>query len=155
VNLPVFLALSVHLLVGAAWFGAMAYSLFVVQPRSAGFFEDERQGEAFAAEVAAGARWPVLGAIGLLALSGAALVATEVDDAGGAAWWALISVKVVLLAAVAGLFAQVSWRLWPRRLFASHDELPALRRRFRLAAVTLLALVALESLLGSAARTLA
>ncbi len=62
-----FLALSVHLLAAAVWLGAMAYSLAVVQPRSQRFIEDERRREAFAAELAAGARRPVLGVIALLA----------------------------------------------------------------------------------------
>ena len=35
----------------------------------------------------------------------------------------------------------MSWRAWPRRVFALPDELPGLQRGFRSAAVTMLALV--------------
>ena len=150
-----FLALSVHLLAAAVWLGAMAYSLAVVQPRSQRFIEDERRREAFAAELAAGARRPVLGVIALLAGSGAALVALEAGDGPGTGWWLIVGAKVALLAAAAALFWQVSWRLWPRRLFATPDELPALRARFRRVAWALLTLVGLEIVLGAAAATLA
>ena len=148
-----FLALSVHLLAAAVWLGAMAYSLAVVQPRSQRFIEDERRREAFAVELAAGARRPVLGVIALLAGSGAALVALEA--APGSGWWLIVGAKVALLAAAAALFWHVSWRLWPRRLFATPEELPALRGRFRGVAWALLALVGLEIVLGAAAATLA
>jgi hypothetical protein len=124
-----FLALSVHLLAGAVWLGAMAYSLAVVQPRAQRFIEDERRREAFAAELAAGARRPVLGVIALLAASGAVLVALEAGDGTGSGWWLLVGAKVALLAAATALFWHVSWRLWPRRLFATPEELPALRAR--------------------------
>jgi hypothetical protein len=150
-----FLALSVHLLAGAVWLGAMAYSLAVVQPRAQRFIEDERRREAFAAELAAGARRPVLGVIALLAGSGAALVALEAGDGTGSGWWLLVGAKVALLAAATALFWHVSWRLWPRRVFATPEELPALRARFRGVAWALLAIVGLETVLGAAAATLA
>ncbi len=63
--------------------------------------------------------------------------------------------KVALLAAATALFWHVSWRLWPRRLFATPEELPALRARFRGVAWALLTLVGLEIVLGAAAATLA
>jgi heme A synthase len=148
-----FLALSVHLLAAAVWLGAMAYSLAVVQPRSQRFLDDERRREAFAVELAAGARLPVLGVIVLLAGSGAALVALEAGDGPGSGWWAIVGVKVALLAAAAALFWHVSWRLWPRRLFAAPDELPHLRGHFRVVAWALLVLVGLEVVLGAAAAT--
>jgi hypothetical protein len=146
--------LSVHLLVGAVWLGAMTYSLAVVQPRAARFFgrrPDER--ERFAVELAAGARRPVLAAIALLAVSGVGLVLAE--DAGrGAGWWVLVGAKAAALAAAALLFAHVSWRLWPARVFATPAELPGLRERFARAASVLTALVTIGIVLGAAAATL-
>lgn len=150
-----FAALSVHLLGTAVWFGSMAYSLAVVQPRSARFLGDERHREAFAAELAAGARRPVLALVAVLAFSGVALTATHAAADRTAAWWSLIAVKTVLLAAALALFAHVSWRLWPQRLFATRDELPAIRARFARAAWTLVALVGAEIVLGAAAGTVA
>ena len=137
----------------AVWFGAMAYSLAVVQPRAARFLGDERRSEGFAATLAAGARWKVIGLIAVLAASGIALVLLTGDRSGG--WWALVVVKSVLLVAALALFANVSWRLWPARLFAPDSELPAVRRSFRRSAWALTAIVAAEIALGAAADVLA
>ena len=136
---------------GAVWLGAMAYSLAVVQPRTARFFAARpRDRERFAVELAAGARRPVLAAVGLLAASGAGLVVAE-DGARATGWWTLIALKAAGLCAAAGLFAYVSWRLWPARLFAGPDELEAHWRRFTRSAAALTAIVALEFVLGAAA----
>ena len=150
-----FVALAAHLLATAVWLGAMTYSLAVVQPRTARFLDDERQREAFATELAAGARRPVLILVAVLALSGAGLVATEAGNGQTAAWWSLIAAKAVLLGAALALFARVSWRVWPQRLFSTGDERPAIRARLRRIAWTLLGLVLGEVLLGAAAETLA
>lgn len=131
----------------AAWLGGMLYSLVVVQPRIAEFFDDLERREDFVTVLAAGARWKVLGLAAVLALSGAGLAAIEVAEAEGpsVAWTALIVAKVALLAAATGLFAYVSWRLWPARLLAhmsGSPELPRIQQRFRAIAVGLTALVA-------------
>jgi hypothetical protein len=137
--------------VGAVWLGAMAYSLVVVQPRAARFLADRpRDRERFAVELAAGARWPVLAAVALLAASGVGLVAVE-DAARATGWWTLIALKAAGLCAAAALFAHVSWRLWPARLFAGPGELETHRRRFTRSAAALTAIVALEVVLGAAA----
>lgn len=140
-----------HVLVAAVWLGAMVYSLFVVQPRAGRFLDDDRRLEGFAATLAAGARYGVLAAVAVLAGSGAVLVA-DAAASRDTAWWVLVAVKALLLAVALGLFAHVSWRLWPARLFAAADELPALRRRFRVAAYVLTSLVAVEVVLGAALR---
>ena len=62
-----------------------------------------------------------------------------------------MALKVAGLCAAAGLFAHVSWRLWPARLFAGPDELETYRRRFMRSAAALTAIVALEFVLGAAA----
>jgi hypothetical protein len=129
----------------------MAYSLAVVQPRAARFFADRpRDRERFAVELAAGARRPVLAAVALLAASGAGLVAAE-DGARDPGWWALVALKAAGLCAAAALFAYLSLRLWPARLFARPDELETHRRRFTRLAAALTAIVALEFVLGAAA----
>ena len=63
-------------------------------------------------------------------------IALASDDPSAAA-----AVKAVLLAAATALFWWVSWRGWPRRVFALPAELPALQRRFRAAAFAMFALV--------------
>ena len=115
----------------------MLYSLLVVQPRARRFFADPERYERFAVTLAARARRPVLAVCAALAVSGAGLVATDTlgREERSAVWEALVVGKAALLAAAAGLFAYVSWRLWPARLFALPDELPAFQRRLRAVAI--------------------
>ena len=147
---------ATHVGAAAGWLGAMAYSLLVVQPRAEAALPDRMEYERFAVALAAGARWKVLAVCAVLALSGAGLVVLELADAGGRPplWIALVAAKAVLLAVAVGLFAHVSWRLLPARLFALPDELPALRARFRAVAVALTAVVAAGLVLGAVADAL-
>lgn len=129
--------LLVHVGVGALWWGSMAYSLFVVQPRLGRMVGDPRV-EDTQRELAHGNRWPVVGLIAVLWLSGLGLVLV---DTGSGWWWAGVAVKAGLLAAATALFWWVSWRGWPRRVFALPAELPGLQRRFRSVALAMFGLV--------------
>src|SRR6266508_4312185 len=103
----------VHAGLAAAWVGGMAYSLFVVQPKVKKYFGADREArEALTTVIASGNRWKVLG---------------------------LIAAIAVLLLAASGIFWYVSWRHWPRRVFATAEELPALQRRLVILAGTMLA----------------
>jgi hypothetical protein len=77
-----FALLLAHLGAAALWLGSMGYSLFVVQPRLARVLRDPAQVEDVYRELAAGNRWRVAGLIGVLGLSGLALVATSVVVGG-------------------------------------------------------------------------
>jgi hypothetical protein len=154
--LTTFLLLA-HATVAALWGGSMAYSLLVVQPRLASLVGDDpgdHRLEDAHRQLAQGNRWPVAGLITVLWISGIALVVRRATGADGgdaavsAAWWAAVTVKAVLLAGATGLFWWVSWRGWPRRVFALPDELPALRRRFRGVALTMAGLVGVAFALG-------
>jgi hypothetical protein len=63
-------------------------------------------------------------------------------------WWAVVAAKVLLLAAASVLFWWVSWRGWPRRVFALPDELPGQQARFRRVALAMAGLVGLAFVLG-------
>lgn len=139
-----------HAGVAALWLGSMAYSLFVVQPRLGRMVgTDPTRVEDAQRELAQGNRWPVTGLITVLWLSGIGLTVLGAGDgSGGFAgsggsgwWWAAVGAKAGLLAAATALFWWVSWRGWPRRVFALPDELPALQRRFRAVALAMFALV--------------
>src|SRR5262245_15344722 len=119
----------VHLGVGAAWLGSMGYSLLVVQPRLRRLLPDPAAAEEFYRELGAGNRWPVIGLIAVLAASGLGLL--FVHTGHGYGWWLTILAKVLLLLAASALFWWVSWRGWPRRVFALPQELPAEQARFR------------------------
>ena len=146
---------AVHVGAGAAWLGAMLYSLLVVQPRAERFFAGADRYEEFAVVLAAGARRSVLALCSALALSGAGLVATEFAARGPASPWVVLMVaKAALLAVAVGLFAHVSWRLWPARVFARPADLPPLQRRFRRVALALTAVVGAGLVLGAVADSL-
>jgi hypothetical protein len=134
-----FLLLVVHLGAAVAWLGAMGYSLFVVQPRIARAVPDPVRAEDIYRELGAGNRWPVVGLIAVLALTGAGLII--VHDGRSYGWWLAMAGKVLLLAAASALFWWVSWRGWPRRVFALPAELPAEQARFRRVALVMVMLV--------------
>jgi uncharacterized membrane protein len=143
------LLVTVHAGTAAVWLGAMLYSLLVVQPRAAATLDDP---EELYVALAAGARWKVIAMVGVLAASGAGLIIAE-DDAS-TAWVVLVAIKTALLIAALALFAHVSWRMWPARLFALPAELPGHRRRFRLVALALTAMVGTAFVLGTVAQTI-
>ncbi len=138
--------LLVHLGVAVAWLGSMGYSLFVVAPRIRRVLPDPVRAEEIYRELGAGNRWPVVGLIAVLALSGLGLII--VHDGPSYGWWLAVTAKALLLVAASGLFWWVSWRGWPRRIFALPAELPAEQVRFRRVALGMTGLVALAFLLG-------
>jgi Flp pilus assembly protein TadB len=145
-----FTLVLIHLGVATLWLGGMAYSLFVVQPRVPRVLPEPSESEELYRELATGNRWRVAALIGVLAASGLGLVL--VHNGGGERWALVIVLKVVLLAAASVLFWWVSWRGWPRRIFALPEELPAEQRRFRWVALAMAGLVGLAFLLGVVAR---
>lgn len=143
---------TVHVLVGAVWLGAMTYSLGVVQPRARRFFADLTPGmrdyEDFATTVAAGARWKVIAMIAVLAASGAGLAFTAGAERRSATWWALVGVKIGLLAVASAVFWYVSWRMWPRRVFALASEAAGHQRAFMRVGGALVVLVGAATVAG-------
>lgn len=138
--------LVIHATVAAMWLGSMGYSLFVVQPklsRLAG--GDPVRIEEMHRELAQGNRWPVVALITTLWATGALLaMLTGVT--------VVLVAKAILLLGATALFWWVSWRAWPRRVFALPEELPDLQRRFRRVAELMFALVGLAFVLAIAAQ---
>lgn len=133
----------IHAGLAAAWVGGMTYSLFVVQPKLKKFFgPDEESREALTAVIASGNRWKVLGLITAIAATGLILLLLDHRH-----WW-IHAVKGLLLLAATAIFWFVSWRHWPRRVFATAAERPALQRQLRLLATTMLALTTTAFALG-------
>ncbi|MEQ7129051.1 hypothetical protein ABN034_31560 [Actinopolymorpha sp. B11F2] len=140
--------LLAHVGVATAWVGGMVYSLAVVQPKAARFFgTDEEAHEAFLTTMASGNRSKVLALIGALALTGGALLLVAADPERPLALGIHAAKGVLLLAALA-VFVDVSWRQWPRRVFALPEERNGVRVRFRRSAYALLALVGAAFALG-------
>jgi len=148
-----FVLVTGHLLLAAIWLGSMAYSIAVVQPKLLALHGSPQAAEEPATFVAAGARWKVVGVIAALAITGAGVLLLQDDRS--AWWWALVATKVWLLAAASAVFWYVSWRMWPRRVFALPAEVPGWQAAFRRIGWTLITLVGAATVLGVAARVLA
>ena len=145
--------LAVHVLGGGVWVGAMVFSVFILQPRAQLYFVRDADFEGFIFTVVHGARWKVFAGVLAILLSGIALSvwpghAIRADDP---LWLALYGTKLLAFVLAAGLFVYVSWVLWPKRTFATAEELPAIKQHFfRVGAVMVIA-NALNMLLGVAA----
>lgn len=143
------IAAIVHAGLAAAWVGGMAYSLFVVQPKLRRYFGPDEDGrEALTLVIASGNRWKVVGLIGAVAATGLLLLWLTSSP-----WWIHL-VKAALLLTATAIFWYVSWRHWPRRVFATRTELPTFQRRLRLLASAMLGLTATAFALGVVASRL-
>ena len=87
--------------------------------------------------IAHGNRWKVVPVVGALMLSSVVLIVTWPRVTAGYA------VALVMYAAAAAIFVNVSWRHWPARVFALPAELAGFRRRLRIQAWAMFGLVAL------------
>src|SRR5687767_13244315 len=88
-----------HALSGAAWFGAMFYSLTVLHPRAVAYFETDEQFETFIAVVSQGARWKVLAGFAAMGATGLALIPLSRPEPVTGLWVALVVAKGVLFVA--------------------------------------------------------
>lgn len=136
----------VHVGLLGTWLGSMLYSLLVAQPRAARFFADDDDAyEEFLVTLGAGNRRPVLAIIATITVSGALLVPlAEVASA-------VLAADLVVVAIAATVFARVSWRLWPQRVFALPAERPSHRFRLRRHALAMVGLVGAAFALAMAA----
>lgn len=141
---------AIHLLSAAAWFGALVYRVFVVDPKAGRFFGPGAGFEHFSLDLAHGMRRVVLAAILTCGLSGFVLMGLKWNAAGG--WLALMAGKAGLWAIAAALFAYISWVFWPKRVFATADEWPRLRRQGVWLALTMIGIAGLGMVLGQLAR---
>jgi hypothetical protein len=148
-----FLLAVVHALASAVWLGAMAYSFFLLHPRAHVYFRKETDFEAFIATVSHGARWKVLGGLGVIGLTGVALCLVRWPAPPSAAWLVLVGAKVVAWVAAVALFIYTSWRLWPRRVLALEAEIPQIQRAFRRVAIAMMTLAVIGMVLGLLAHT--
>jgi uncharacterized membrane protein len=142
-----------HALAGAAWFGSIFYGVFVLYPRVTRHFDKIAERERLLMALSHGARWHMIAAMSLVALSGLGLFLLPRSEIT-ASWLMLIGAKAGLMIASAILFWRVSWHWWPARLFALEAELPAIHRRFRLGAACMLVLVGLNFALGVLTRVI-
>ena len=128
-----------HVGLAAVWLGSMLYSLAIVQPRATRFLAtDDDALEEFLTVLGAGNRRPVVAIVAGLFATLAAVTLLEPPSTAQAA---LFAAEAVALVAAAAVFARVSWRLWPRRVFALPEERPAHRTALHRHAIAMVALV--------------
>jgi hypothetical protein len=138
--------IAIHLLSAAAWFGALVYRTFFVDPKALEFFDDGSGYERFSLDLAHGMRRVVLAALLTSGLSGFALVGLRWSPNDG--WLALMIGKAGLWVIAFAVFAYISWVFWPRRVFATADEWVAIRRHGLALSMLMIAIAGLGILLG-------
>jgi hypothetical protein len=126
-----------HLTIASVWLGSMSYSLTVVQPKVDGFFGDGARREEFLTTLAQGNRWKVVGLIA--GIVGTGLVVALGTPHRSVAMGFAIALALYLCAAA--IFANVSWRHWPARVFARPEEVPRFQRSLRAKARVMVVLV--------------
>src|SRR5262245_64290303 len=104
---------TVHHLSSAAWFGALVYRAFFVDPKALKFFRASAEFERFSLDLAHGMRYVVLLALVTCGLSGFALLGLRWKSADG--WLAIMATKVLVWAIAFAFFAYISWVFWPSR----------------------------------------
>jgi hypothetical protein len=129
------MVIVVHLTIAAVWLGSMVYSLTVVQPRVDRFFSDAERREEFLLTLAHGNRRPVVALVAALLLTDLSILVMRPEIRLG------YGIALVLHLLAGTVFAHVSWRHWPARVFALAGELPGFQRRLRQLAWTILVLV--------------
>ena len=137
---------ATHLLSAAAWFGALGYRLFVVNPRAMKLLGGGPPFEQFALHLADGMRRVVLAALLTCGLTGFALAGLRWNLS--ADWLRLLAGKIGLWAIALAGFAYVSWVYWPRRVFATADEWTGVRRQGVLISLAMLGVAGLGLVLG-------
>jgi hypothetical protein len=145
-------AAAVHLLSAAAWFGALVYRAFFVDPRATRFFAPAEH-ERFALHLADGMRYVVLAALLACGLSGFALLGLRWNPSAPG-WLTLMGLKAGVWAAAFAVFAYISWVYWPRRVFAVSSEYGAIRRQGLGLALVMIAFAGLGMVLGQVGQAL-
>lgn len=140
-----------HGLSAAAWFGAIVYRTFTVDPKAKSFFPHATDYESFSVHLAHKMRYVVSVGIFTCGLSGFALAGLTWNGETDARAM-LLAAKIVAWLAALLLFLHVSYVHWPWRSLADPAEFPAYQRRAFLLACGMIALSCLGFLLGQACR---
>ncbi|MSR53116.1 MAG: hypothetical protein EXS09_07465 [Gemmataceae bacterium] len=143
---------AIHHLSAAAWFGALVYRAFFLDPKARRFFDDGAKYERFSLELAHGMRFVVMVALATCGLTGFFLIGSKWNSSD--AWVIAILGKTGLWIVACALFAYISWVFWPRRVFAVRSEWPRVHRQGLILTVTMIAIAASGFLLGQTARAL-
>lgn len=137
---------AVHHLSAAAWFGALVYRVFFVDPKAIKYFHAGAEFERFSLDLADGMRYVVLAALITCGLSGFALIGLRWTSNDG--WLALTVAKTILWAVAFALFVYISWVFWPRRVFAVAGEWLSVRRQGLILSLVMIVIAGFGIVLG-------
>ena len=140
-----------HGLSAAAWFGAIFYRTFVIDPKAFSYFPDRAEYERFTTHLTHGMRYLVIAGLLTCGLSGFALLGLR-WEAATSNLLGLVGAKIVVWLLACGLFAYVSWVHWPWRTFATPAEFRTYRRQGIALAVGMVLLAGTGFALGQAWR---
>jgi len=140
-----------HGLSAAAWFGAIVYRTFTVDPKAKSFLTSPADYERFSVHLAHNMRYVVSVGIFTCGLSGFALAGLKWNGTADAEAL-LLGLKVVVWLAALLLFLHVSYVHWPWRSLADPNDFPAYQRRAFVPACGMIALAGTGFLLGQACR---
>ena len=141
---------AAHMLSAAAWFGALVYRTFFVDPKATKFFRVGTEYERFSLHLADGMRYVVMASLLTCGLSGFALMGLRWNSSE--AWLTLMGAKIIVWVVALALFAYISWVYWPRRVFATADEFPKVRRQGLALSLVMIGIAASGMVLGQWAR---
>jgi hypothetical protein len=110
--------------------------------------EIDEKYESFITNAASGARWKVIAGLVTIAVTGLALIPLARPEPANVSWDTIMICKTALLVVVGINFWRISWRLWPKHVFATAAELPGIRRQFRNAGVTMIVIAAVAMVLS-------
>ena len=119
----------IHVGASIQFLGSMIYSVFVARPAAEKFFADDPHTlNMFQITLAHGGRPKVGATLLVLLLSGVGLLVVDNDlDTTETIFMAIKSIGFV---AIVMAFWYMSFKLWPRRVFAVPDDMPAIMQRF-------------------------
>jgi hypothetical protein len=137
---------AVHHLSAAAWFGALVYRVFFVDPKAIKFFGAGAEFERFSLDLADGMRYVVMAALLTCGLTGFVLVGLRWNSNDG--WLELMATKAGLWTIAFALFAYISWVFWPRRVFAVASDWPSVRRQGLILSLVMIGVAGLGFVLG-------
>jgi len=141
---------AAHLLSGTAWFGALVYRTFFVDSKALKFFKTDGEFEHFSLALSHNMRYVVLLSLVTCGVSGFVLAGLRWNPSQG--WLTLIGVKTALWFVAFGLFGYISWSFWPKRVFATGDEVKTLRRQGFVVSVVMIGIAAAGMVLGQVAK---
>ncbi len=142
---------AAHLISGAAWFGALVYRTLFVDPKAIKFFKTDGEFERFSLDLAHGMRYVVL--LALVTCGGSGFLLLGMRWTPSQEWLTLMGVKTALWVVAFGLFGYISWVFWPKRVFATGDEVKKLRRQGLALTVVMIVIAVAGMALGQWAKS--